>query len=184
MNKDEAEKVVKNTIEYANNEIKKNKKRYLKAFIIVLGIVLLLILAYFLVFKYEKSLNYSKNMIDVNIPEDLGIDININLSNYKNANAVLVQVDKDSYDLYINVTQTLATKIFKDNDESDNLLRVGNNMVVDFQSGKLRGYMPNGNDVESIKHIYYIDKLSNNIITMNDSELANYKNKNLIWERN
>ena len=30
---------------------------------------------------------------------------------------------------------------------------------------------------ESIKHIYYIDNLSNKNMTLNDSELLNYKNK-------
>ncbi len=105
------------------------------------------------------------------------------MENYKNANAILVKIDENSYDLYVNVTQTLATKIFKDNDKSNNLLRVGNNMVVDFQSEGLRGYIPNGDNYESIKHIYYIDNLSNKNMTLNDSELLNYKNKTLIWEK-
>ena len=95
----------------------------------------------------------------------------------------LYKIDENSYDLYVNVTQTLATKIFKDNDKSNNLLRVGNNMVVDFQSEGLRGYIPNGDNYESIKHIYYIDNLSNKNMTLNDSELLNYKNKTLIWEK-
>ena len=56
MNKEEAEKVVKETIEYANTEIEKSKKRYIKKFFIIIGIVLLLILAYLAVFKYEMPL--------------------------------------------------------------------------------------------------------------------------------
>ena len=115
MNKEEAEKVVKETIEYANTEIKKSKRRYIKRFFIIIGIVLLLILAYLAVFKYEIPLKYSKEMVDVTIPEDQGIDIKINLSNYKNAKALLVKTDENDYDLYINITQTLATKIFDDN---------------------------------------------------------------------
>ena len=105
------------------------------------------------------------------------------MKNYKNINALLVKTDENAYDLYINVTQTLATKIFNDNDRSNNLLRVGNNMIVDFQSASLRGFIPNGNNDESIKHIYYIDNLSNKIMSMNDNELMNYSNKVLIWER-
>lgn len=183
MNKEEAEKVVKDTIEFADNEIKRSKKRYIKGFFIVFGILVLLILTYLLVFKYEIPLKYSKNVVEVNIPEDKGLDIKINLSNYKNTKAILVKIDENAYDLYINVTQTLATKIFEDNDKSNNLLRVGNNMIVDFQSGDLRGFIPNGNNSESIKHIYYIDNLSNKTMAMEDSELINYKNKTLIWER-
>ena len=183
MNKEEAEKVVKETIEYANTEIEKSKKRYIKKFFIIIGIVLLLILAYLVVFKYEMPLKYSKEMVEVTIPEDQGIDIKINLSNYKNAKALLVKTDENTYDLYINITQTLATKIFDESDKSDNLLRLGNGMIVDFQSASLRGFIPNGNNAESIKHIYYIDNLSTKIMNMSDNELINYSNKTLIWER-
>ena len=63
------------------------------------------------------------------------------------------------------------------------MLRVGNGMVVDFQSGLLQEYLPNGNPGESIMHIYYIDNLSDKTMTMDDSELINYKNKILIWTR-
>lgn len=184
MNKDEAENVVKDTIEYANQEIKRTKIIYLKNFLIVFGILVLLITAYLLVFKYEIPVEYSKEIVEVNIPEDKGVNIKINLENYKNTNAILVKNGEKTYDLYINVTQTLSTKIFKDNDKSNNLLRVGNNIVVDFQSGELRGYIPNENNAESIKRIYYIDNLSNKTMCMNDSELINYENKTLIWERN
>lgn len=183
MNKDEAEKVVKDTIEYANQEIKKSKVRYLKNCLIVFGILVLIIITYLIVFKWEIPVKYSNSIVEVNIPEDKGIDVKIGLKNYKNANAVLVKIDENSYDLYVNVTQTLATKIFNDTDKSNNLLRVGNNIVVDFQSERLRGYIPNGNNAENIKHIYYIDDLSNKNMTLNDSELLNYKNKTLIWEK-
>ena len=183
MNKDEAERIVKETIEYANQEIKKSKIKYLKNCLIVCGILALIIITYLIMFKWEIPVKYSNSLIEVNIPEDNGIDIKIGLKNYKNANAVLVKIDENSYDLYINVTQTLATKIFKDNDKSNNLLRVGNSIIIDFQSERLRGYIPNGNNAENIKHIYYIDNFSNKNITLNDSELLNYKNKILIWEK-
>lgn len=184
MDKEEAEKVIKDTIEYANQEIKKSKSRYLKHFVIIFGILVLLIISYLLVFKYEIPVKYSNGIVEVNIPEDQGLDINVNLSNYKNARAILVEIDENTYDLYVNITQTLSTKIFDDNDKSNNYLRVGNSMVVDFQSGNLREFIPNGNNADSIKHIYYIDNLSNKIMVMTDSELINYKNKTLIWERN
>lgn len=184
MNKNEAEKVVEDTIKYANQEIKKIKIKYSKNFLITFGIAILLIAIYLLLFRYEIPVKYSNNIIEINIPEDKGIDIEISLDNYKSANAILVKIDENTYDLYINITQTIITKIFKDNDKSNNLLRAGNNMIVDFQTEKLRGYIPNGNSTENIKHIYYIDNLSNKTMGMNDNELLNYKNKTLIWERN
>lgn len=46
MNKEEAEKVVKDTIEYANKEIEKNKKRYKKSILVILAIVFLIIVIF------------------------------------------------------------------------------------------------------------------------------------------
>lgn len=183
MNKNEADKVIKETIEYANKEIKKSKKKYLGWMFSVVLIALIVIIAGAVVYNYEFPVKYNNNLVAVNIPEDNGIDININLDNYKGIKAVLVNTDGNNYDLYINATQTLYTKLFKDKDATDHLLRVGNGMIVDFQSGQLRGYIPNGNDSESIKHIYYIEKSSNEILAMDDSQLMNYSNKVLIWER-
>lgn len=184
MNKDEVDKVVKDTIEYANQEIKKTKIMYLKNFLILVGILVLIITLYLLTFRYEIPVEYSKEIVEVDIPEDKGIDIKIKLNNYKKTRAILIKNEEDTYDLYINVTQTILTKIIEDNNKSNNLLRVGNNMIVDFQSGELRGYIPNENNSESIKRIYYIDNLSNKIMCMEDSEFINYEDKILIWERN
>lgn len=183
MSKSETEKVLKETIQYANDEIKKNKKKYLKIIIISVSIIVLLFVSYLLVFKLEMPVKYSKNMVDVSVGEDTSLQININLKNYKSGNAILVKTGDDTYDLYINITQTLATKIFSDSDKSNNIIRVGNNMIVDFQTESLREYIPNGNGTESIKSIYYINDLSSKIATMTDDELINYKDKTLIWQR-
>ena len=183
MTKDETEKILKETIEYANSEIKSFKKKYLKNFYIVFVIVLTSIILFLIVFEYEIPVKYNKNLIQVNIPLDQGLDIKINLSNYKNAKALLVKIDEDSYDLYINITQSLVTKIFTDNDKSDNVLRVGNGIIIDFNSNTLRGVMPNKSSDKNIKHIYYVDNLSSKIMVMENDELINYTNKVLIWER-
>lgn len=179
MNKDEAEKLIKDTIEYANKEIKKSKTIYLTSFLLFI----LLVSMYIIIFKYEIPVKFTNKIVEVKIPEDKGIDININLENYTNANSILVKTDENTYDLYINITQTLATKLFHDSDISNNLLRVSDSIIVDFNSSSVRGFIPNGNNSESIKHIYYIDNLSNKVMTMSDNELINYSNKILIWER-
>lgn len=183
MNKNEAEAVIKDTIEYANNEIKKNKVRSRNRVLILFGCMLLLVISYLMIFKYEIYVGYADNLIDVKVPEDGGLDIKINLPNYNNADAIWVKTDDNSYDLYINVTQTILTKIAKSGDESDNLLRVGNGMIVDFKSETVLGYIPDGNSAENIMHVYYIDKLSNEIMCMDNSELINYEKKTLIWTR-
>ncbi len=164
-------------------KLKVLRKKYLKNLFIVFGIVLTSIILFLIVFEYEIPVKYNKNLIQVNIPLDQGLDIKINLSNYKNAKALLVKIDEDSYDLYINITQSLVTKIFTDNDKSDNVLRVGNGIIIDFNSNTLRGVMPNKSSDKNIKHIYYVDNLSSKIMVMENDELINYTNKVLIWER-
>ena len=37
-----------------------------------------------------------------------------------------------------------VTKIFTDKDKSDNFVRAGNNIIVDYQSGLLMGSLPSG----------------------------------------
>lgn len=183
MNKNEAEKIIKDTIEYANEEIKRSKKKYLKLSLIVFGILIFLIVLYFGIFKYETPVKYSDKLINVKIPEDGGLDIYVNLQNYKRTKAVLVKTSEKTYDLYINVITTLSSKIFNDSDKSDNFLRVGNGIILDFQSGELSGYIPNDYKSEVIKCIYYIDNLSNKVSSMDDNELINYKDKILVWSR-
>ena len=183
MNKNEFEKIIKDTIEYANEEIKRRRKKYLKRIFAIFGVVTFLLIIFFIVFKYEIPIKYNDKLIDVKIPEDTGLDIYVNLENYKRAKAVLVKTDENIYDLYINVTYTFSNKMFKDNDKSDNFLRVGNGIILDFQSGELSGYMPNGYKSDVIKNIYYIDNLSNKVSTMADSKLINSKDKVLIWSR-
>lgn len=183
MNKNEAEKVINDTIVYANGEIERNKKKYLKRIFVIFGIFIFLLILFFMVFKYEVPVKYNDKLINVKIPLDGGIDINVNLENYKRVRAVLVKTSENTYDLYINATTTLLSKIFNDSDKSDNFLRVGNGIIADFQSGEIRGYIPNGNSSEAIKHIYYIDNLSSKVATMSDSELINYKDKVLVWSR-
>ena len=183
MNKNEAEKVIKDTIVYANDEIERNKKKSLKIIFFVFGIFIFLVIAYFVIFKYEIPVKYSEKLINVKIPNDGGIDIYVNSNNYKRLNAVLVKTDDNTYDLYINVASTVFTKIVSDNDESDNMLRVGNGIIVDFNSGELMGYIPNGNKSEVIKSIYYVNNLKNKFSSMDDNKLINYKDKILVWSR-
>ena len=183
MNKSDAEKIIKDTIEYANCEIERSKKKYLRVCLIIFGVFIFLLGLYFVVFKLETPVKYKDKLIDVIIPIDRGLDIYVNLDNYKRVKAVLVKTNNSEYDLYINVTSTLFTNLFLDNDKSDNILRVGNGIIVDFQSGELNGYIPNGNKSDVIKNIYYIDNLSKRISSMDDNKLINYKDKVLIWSR-
>lgn len=176
MSKETDEKVVKEIIEYANNEIKNSKKKHRMILLSILTSIVLLSTAFLFLFMYEIPVSYSEDLIEVNIPVDKGLDIHVNLPNYKNAKASLVKIDENTYDLYINISQTLATKIFNDKNKSDNFLRVGNSMVVDHQSGLLLGCLPSGHNDENIMNIYYVDNFSAKNIATNNGVL--------VWTRN
>lgn len=183
MTNKKTEQIVEDTIKYANDEISRIKKKYLKTgFSIFVGILIIVSLFMF-VFKYEIPTKYNDKLIEVLNPVDQSLDLQINLSNYSEAKAILVKADDESYYLYVNVTRTLSTKTFKDKDKTDHMLRVGNGMIFDFQSKTIRGYIPNGLDTSVIKRIYYIDNLSNEILTKSDDKLLDLKDKTLIWER-
>ena len=183
MSKENDEKVVKEIIEYANNEIKKSKKKFATILISVIAGVALIATAVFFAFAFEMPVPYAEGMIEAEIPEDEGLDISINLPNYKNAKAILVNVYENSYDLYICVNQTLATKIWRDSDHANNLLRVGNGIIVDYQSESLCGYLPDGSKAENIANVYYVDNLSKDMMIMDDADLIEYENKVLVWTR-
>ena len=149
---------------------------------LIAGVALIATVVFF-AFAFEMPVPYTEGMIEAEIPVDEGLDISINLPNYKNAKAILVNVDENSYDLYICVNQTLATKIFGDSDNANNLLRVGNGIVVDYQSESICGYLPNDSKAESIANVYYVDNLSEDMMKMDNADLIEYENKVLVWTR-
>ncbi len=182
MEKSEVEKVLKDTIQYANEEIKR-KKKIIKVIGGVALTIIVLITSYLMVFVYETPVQYQEGIAEVLIPEDEGIDIKVKLPNYKSANGKVIKTGENTYDLYINVKQTLFTKLFKDSDSSNNILRVGTGMIVDYQSERLQGYIPDRKDETVIEHIYYINDFSGKIATMDDNKFIDYQNKYLIWKR-
>lgn len=177
MKKDEVEQTLKETIEYSNKEIKKTKQKYIKIIISIFVVFILLLFTYLFAKNYEMPVKYREDMLDVKIPVDEGIDIRVSLLNYTKMGSFLVKMGEDNYDLYINVTQTLMTKIFKDNNMSNNFLRV-NYGITDYQSHNSN---PNEVDDNSIKRIFYINKILDKEIS--EEELIHYKDKTLIWER-
>ena len=83
--------------------------------------------------------------------------------------------------IYIKVTQNILTKLFKDSDQSNNLIRIGNNICIDFQSNKIRFYLTNN---IKINNIYYIEDNYKNIKDLSDEELMKAENKVLIIQNN
>ncbi len=184
MEQNESEKIIRETIEYANQEITKVKRKNVRILAIVLTAVAVLLASSLLLFVYEFPVAYQEGLVEATIPVDAGIDIHVNLPNYKRASAILIETEENSYDLYIGVHQTLATKLFKDWDTHNNFIRVGNGLIYDHQSERLWGFIPEGKDETAIQRIYYMNALSDEMIFMNREYFINCEDKTLIWERN
>ncbi|MGN0606357.1 MAG: hypothetical protein ACI4JM_07530 [Oscillospiraceae bacterium] len=180
MNKNKAESVIRETIEYANKEIEKHKKKTFKGIMIAICCLSVLVVAYLVVFRLETPVRYNESIITVNVPEDKGLDININLNNYKSAKGILVKTSDNTFDLYLGLTQTLYTRA---TNSDTRLIRANNDIIVDYNSDKLIGFMPEESSAENIMNIYYVDNFTDEVMYMDDSELINYEKKTLIWTR-
>lgn len=180
MNKNEAESVIKETIEYANREIEKSKKKSRRNVIVTILSMLVIITVGLMFFKLEMPVKYEDSIVTVDVPEDKGLDISVNLNNYSSAKGVLVKTSDSTYDLYLGFAQTLYTKTVK---SEDKLIRVGNGIIVDYNSDKLLGFMPGDSTAENIMNVYYIDNMTDIVMSMDNNELINYDNKTLVWTR-
>lgn len=177
LNEDKKDEILKETIEFSSREISKTKIKFQKTTTILTSIVIILSLLYYIGFIQEHSVKYNSHLIIVQEPVDSGLDIHINLSNYKNGNAVLVKTSVNNYDIYLNVTQTISTMIFADNDTSDNFIRIGNNICYDFQSGSVRFSV---SEDSIINNIYYIDL---DVRNSTENEIVQSETKTLVWEQ-
>ncbi len=161
---------------------KKLRYKNLKTLIItLLCIIIILYIGWQLLYVNEYMVPYAENLVNVEIPEDEGIDIKINTKNYKNGYAILVKTGENIYDVYVNITQNIITKLFKDNDQSNNLIRIGNNICIDFQSEKIRFFEPEN---AKIQNIYYINENYKDIVFLTDEELVKLEDKILLWSNN
>ncbi len=183
MDKNESEQIIREVIEYTNREIQKSKRRSRRLVACVLLGVLALLLCYQVVFHYEFPVPYQDGLINVVTPVDEGLDIHVELKNYKAASALLVQTSDTTYDLYMGVSQTPATMLIKDFDPHNNFLRASNGILLDHQSERFQGAIPGEHKEDAIMRIYYLDDFTVEVATMTDQELMEYEGKTLIWER-
>ncbi len=182
MERNESEKIIQETIEYANQEIEKVKKKSVRIIIGMVAATAILAAICMFVFVYEIPVEYADGLVEATIPVDGGIDIHVNLKNYTQARAVLIDTE-DGFDLYIGVTQTLAAKLLKDFDSHDNFLRVANGIILDHQSERLWGFIPEGKDESSMSRIYYLNDLREEMTLKENTFFIDHPEKILIWER-
>ncbi len=133
---------------------RKLKIRNLKKVIIsvVLCLVIIAGSAYALLVP-EFSVNYTEDLLTANTPVDGGLNVWVNLPNYKGMDWLFYYNENHEIDIYLSVKQNLLTKLFKDPDTSDHLFRTNGYTCASYQDGKFDNIHP----MCTVKNIYYVD---------------------------
>lgn len=156
----------------------KNRIKILLSTIIIL---LVIIIIGYLIYKPEFVVKYTEKLISAEIPVDEGIDIHVNELNYKNVYATYSMNEDNTCDVYIVVTQNLISKIIKDYDKSNNLIRISNNICVSYDDNSSKSlFILNENT--TVKKIYYVNITPKTLMFLDDQQLQAITEKSLVWE--
>ncbi|MBE6812326.1 MAG: hypothetical protein E7523_05540 [Ruminococcaceae bacterium] len=155
---------------------KMTRKNILIAVLAFLASACVLAGACYGLFVPEFVVPYSEDLLHAHIPIDSGIDVNINIGNYKQVHTwSITDEESGKTDVYLTVTQTLFTRLYTPEDKSDYLWRTNNDGCVDFHSGIYHPYSFGATD-EDVQNIYYLEMPPEDILTMTDGiTFDNYK---------
>lgn len=160
---------------------KKMKKRNLVK--VILSVVLCLAViasAAYVLFVPEYVVSYSEGLMEAKIPVDEGVDVYVNLDNYKMVHSYDLRDDEGYTDIYLTVMETNFTRLFKDRDKSDNFWRIGNSNQLGWcaQSGVTR---PISGEKPVVRNIYYLVMHPDEVLYMTDEISFEDYDKHLIW---
>ena len=132
------------------------KKRNLKKIVIsTMVTVLTIALLAVLVWVPEFPVTYSEGLISPRVPVDGGLDLHIDLPNFKNAYAVQHRNEDGTEDIYMTVVRNVATMVIPNRDESVDFVRVGNNLCVCYKNVK-DNLLFQLEDDSLVRNIYYV----------------------------
>lgn len=160
---------------------KKIKKRTLLKIVVSVVLCLTVIAsAAYVLFVPEYVVPYSEELMTAKIPIDKGVDVWVNLDNYKAVRCLDLRDDEGYTDIYLTVMETNFTRLFKDSDKSDNLWRIGssNEMGWCAQSGRTA---PISGEKPVIRNIYYLVMHPDELAYMVDEINFDDYEKHLIW---
>jgi len=95
------------------------------------------------------------DLASVNAPEDGGLDIKINVGNYKNAYATYTMDENGKAIVYFTVEQNLLSACMTDEDSGDKIIRIANNICVSYHNAndELQFHLPENAEVTEV---YYV----------------------------
>lgn len=132
-------------------------------------------------FVPEFVVPYSEDLLQAYIPEDSGIDVKININNYKWVQAWSITDEQTGEtDVYLTVMQTLFTKLYTPTDKSDYLWRTHADMSVDFHGNTTHPFSF-GATHEDVQNIYYLEMHPDEVLTMTDGISFDGYETHLVW---
>ncbi len=134
--KEDNKKEEKNAFKNFSKSMK--KKTVYKAMTIAIAALLMIGGGYQGIYAHENIMKYEKGLISIGKQTKNEFNLNINADNYKRADSIIEKNKNGNYDVYVNVSSTLATKMTKDKDKSNNFINIMNSgIMVDYQNAQM-----------------------------------------------
>ena len=156
------------------------KRNIVKVAVSVVLCLAVIASAAYILFVPEYVVPYSENLMEAKIPVDEGVDVYVNLDNYKQVRCWDMRDDEGYTDIYLTVMETNFTRLFKDKDKSDNFWRIGNSNQVGWcaQSGRT---WPVSGENPKLRNIYYLVMHPDEVLHMTDEISFEDYDTYLIW---
>lgn len=180
-NNENTEKVIREAIEFANNEIKKAKKNTVKSIFIIFAVLAFLSAAYFAVFEFDRPLPYSEELVRTRLLGENVIEIVIQSEEYKDVGAFVSYTAPAEGDIYVYSTQSLASKLFKDPDKVKICFATGIGVTFYYENGEPQVMAGNYVTPGYMQHVYYYTKKYDPDNKPTKKELE--ENRILVWSR-
>ena len=161
---------------------KKMMKKNVKKVIIATVVAVVLIVSVCAgVYIPTKTVKWSEDLIAVSAPDDGGLDIRINVRDYKNAYATYTLDGNGDATVYLAVEQNLLSAFITKGDEAEKIIRIGNHICVSYHNadGELQFHLPENTDV---KEVYYVEADQSTLQEFTEGN-ATEMNAYLVWSK-
>lgn len=154
------------------------KKSMLKIVISVILCLLIVFSGYYILFVPEYVVPYKQGLVEANVPVDEGVDVWVKADNYLRVQTYDILNENGETDIYLTVMQNNFSKLFPDDDTTDNLWRTSGTSAVCYHSGH---YYPLSGENPQVKNIYYLEMDPDDVLYMVDEISFDKYNPVLIW---
>lgn len=182
MNFDEMENDVDEKAAFQNFNRKMMKSNTKKVILATVAVVAVIVMVCVGMYVPTKTVKWGEDLFTVTTPEDGGLDIGINVRDYKNAYATYTLDENGDATIYLTVEQNLLSAFVTKCDETEKIIRIGNNICVSYHNAdnELQFYLPENTRV---KEIYYVQAGQNTLQEITEGNVSEI-DAQLAWRSN